>query len=125
MFCTVHESRTFEKRAESKVKQKVNIRGYPGISPGCFVHCQYRNQSVSTPYTYEKQSVSVTLPLEWPNLTTFDVWHQNEELAHSIELIKSTITHDRQVWTLRCIFMCSHEDGRGGIKYVKKHSEQK
>src|SRR6266850_2677001 len=55
-----YESRTSEKRTENKVKQKVNIRGYPGISPGRFVHCQYRNQSVSTLCTCEKQSVSVT-----------------------------------------------------------------
>src|SRR6267142_5373706 len=60
MFCTVRESRTSENRTENKVKQKVNIRGYPGISLGRFVHCQYRNQSVSTPCTREKQSVSVT-----------------------------------------------------------------
>src|SRR6267142_5864995 len=60
MFCTVRESRTSENRTENKVKQKVNIRGYPGISPGHFVHCQYRNQSVSTPCTREKQSVSIT-----------------------------------------------------------------
>src|SRR6267142_885013 len=60
MFCTAHESRTSEKRAESKVKQKVNIRGYPGISPGHFVHCQHRNQSVSIPCMREKQFVSVT-----------------------------------------------------------------
>src|SRR6267142_3587540 len=56
-----YESRTSEKRTENKVKQKVNIRGYPGISPGRFVHCQYRNQSVSTLCTCEKQSVSVTI----------------------------------------------------------------
>src|SRR6266850_1347614 len=61
ILCTVHESRTSVKRTENKVKQKrVNIRGYPRISPGRFVHCQYRNQSVSTPCMCEKQSVSVT-----------------------------------------------------------------
>jgi len=65
------------------------------------------------------------LPLEWPNLAAFDVWHWNEELAHSIELIKSTIAHSRQVWTLRRISVCSCEDSRGGTKYVKKHPEWK
>src|SRR6267142_2719319 len=61
ILCPVHESRTSVKRTENKVKQKrVNIRGYPRISPGRFVHCQYRNQSVSTPCMCEKQSVSVT-----------------------------------------------------------------
>ena len=65
------------------------------------------------------------LPLEWPNLAAFDVWHRNEELAHSIELIKSTIARGGQVWTLRHIFMCSCEDGREGTKYVKKHPEWK
>src|SRR6266850_2310536 len=59
------------------------------------------------------------LPLEWPNLAAFDVWRRNKELAHSIELIKSTITRGGQVWTLRRIFVCSREDGRGGTKYVK------
>src|SRR6266850_5088192 len=65
------------------------------------------------------------LPLEWPNLAAFDVWRRNEELAHSIELIKSTIACGGQVWTLRRIFVCSREDGGGGSKYVKKHSERK
>src|SRR6266850_3728252 len=65
------------------------------------------------------------LPLEWPNLAAFDVWRRNKELAHSIELIKSTIACGGQVWTLRCIFVCSREDGGGGTKYVKKHLEWK
>src|SRR6266850_7780583 len=65
------------------------------------------------------------LPLEWPNLAAVDVWCRNEELAHSIELIKSTIACGRQVWTLRCIFVCSHEDSGRGTKYVKKHPEWK
>jgi len=69
--------------------------------------------------------VNGILPLEWLNLAAFDVWHQNEELAHSIELIKSTIARGGQVWTLRHIFMCSCEDGRRGSKYVKKHLERK
>ena len=65
------------------------------------------------------------LPLEWPNLAAFDAWHRNEELAHSIELIKSTVTSSGQVWTLRRISMCSRENGRGWYKYVKKHPERK
>jgi hypothetical protein len=65
------------------------------------------------------------LPLEWLNLATFDVWCWNEELAHSIELIKSTIAFSGQVWTLRCIFMCSYENSGGWYKYVKKHLERK
>jgi hypothetical protein len=65
------------------------------------------------------------LPLEWPNLAAFDAWCQNEELAHSIELIKSTVASSRQVWTLRHIFVCSRENGGGQYKYVKKHPEQK
>src|SRR5882672_9561877 len=65
------------------------------------------------------------LPLEWLNLAAFDVWRWNEELAHSIELIKSTIVRGGQVWTLRRIFVCSCEDGGGGTKYVKKHLEWK
>jgi FAR1 DNA-binding domain len=65
------------------------------------------------------------LPLEWPKLAAFDAWHRNEELAHSIELIKSTIASSRQVWTLRRIFVCSRENGGGRYKYVKKHPEQK
>jgi len=69
--------------------------------------------------------VNGILPLEWPNLAAFDVWRWNEELAHSIELIKSTIARGGQVWTLRRIFVCSREDGGGGTKYVKKHPERK
>jgi len=58
-------------------------------------------------------------------LAAFDVWCWNKELAYSIELIKSTIVHGGQVWTLRHIFVCSHEDGGGGTKYVKKHLKWK
>jgi len=83
-----------------------------------------------TPGNYRRGSfhydrVNGILPLEWPNLAAFDVWRRNKELAHSIELIKSTIARGRQVWTLRRIFVCSREDGGGGTKYVKKHPEQK
>jgi FAR1 DNA-binding domain len=63
--------------------------------------------------------------LEWPNLAAFDAWRRNEELAHSIELIKSTVASGGQVWTLRRIFVCSHENGGGRYKYVKKHPERK
>jgi hypothetical protein len=69
--------------------------------------------------------VNGILPLEWPNLAAFDVWCQNEELAHSIELIKSTVASGGQVWTLRRIFVCSRENSGGQYKYVKKHLEQK
>jgi hypothetical protein len=70
--------------------------------------------------------VNGILPLEWPNLEAFDTWHWNKEFTHSIELIKSTINAcSSQVWTLRHIFVCSHEDSRGHSKYVKKHLEQK
>jgi len=83
-----------------------------------------------TPGNYRRGSfhynqVNGILPLEWLNLAAFDVWRRNEELAHSIELIKSTIACSGQVWTLRHIFVCSCEDGRGGTKYVKKHLEWK
>ena len=49
-----------------------------------------------TPAKYRRGSfdynrVNGILPLEWPNLEAFDTWRQNEELAHSIELIKSTV----------------------------------
>jgi hypothetical protein len=75
--------------------------------------------------SFHYDQVNGILPLEWLNLATFEIWCWNEELAHSIELIKSTITCSSQVWTLRCIFVCLHEDGGGGTKYVKKHLEQK
>ena len=76
--------------------------------------------------SFDYDQVNGILPLEWPNLEAFDMWRWNEELAHSIELIKSTINAcGSQVWTLRRIFMCSREDGRGHSKYVKKHLEQK
>jgi hypothetical protein len=65
------------------------------------------------------------LPLEWPNLAAFDAWRRNKELAHSIELIKSTVASSGQVWTLRRIFVCSRENGGGRYKYVKKHPEWK
>ena len=75
--------------------------------------------------SFHYDQVNGILPLEWPNLAAFETWHWNEELAHSIKLIKSMIVYSGQVWTLRHIFMCSHEDGGGGTKYVKKHLEQK
>ena len=41
--------------------------------------------------SFDYDQVNGILPLGWPNLEAFDTWCQNEELAHSIELIKSTI----------------------------------
>src|SRR6267142_486187 len=61
ILCIVYKSRTSVNEQRIGKNEKVNIRGYPGISPGHFIHCQYRNQSVSTPRTREKQSVSVTV----------------------------------------------------------------
>jgi hypothetical protein len=75
--------------------------------------------------SFNYNQVNGILPLEWPNLAAFDAWCQNEELAHSIELIKSTVASSGQVWTLRRISMCSHENGGGQYKYVKKHPERK
>jgi hypothetical protein len=65
------------------------------------------------------------LPLEWPNLAAFDAWHQREELAHSIELIRSTTSRGGQTWTLRRIFVCSREPPGGGSKYEKKFPNRK
>ena len=76
-------------------------------------------QDTETPVKYRRGSfnydqVNGILSLEWLNLEALDMWCWNEEFAHSIELIKSTINAcSSQVWTLRCLFVCLCEDGRG------------
>ena len=79
--CTVHEPRALQKcshqpldvsvqymsleplRSKSEEQGKIKSK-HKGLSPdkswGIFVQCQYRNQSVSTLCTREKQSISIT-----------------------------------------------------------------
>jgi hypothetical protein len=68
---------------------------------------------------FNHNRVSGHLPLEWPNIDAFQAWHRNKELAHSIELISSTTSHSGQAWTLRCIYVCTHEWLGGESHYEK------
>jgi hypothetical protein len=68
---------------------------------------------------FNYDQASSHLPLEWPNIDAFQAWHQNEELAHSIELISSTTSHGGQAWTLRHVYICVREWSGGESCYEK------
>ena len=63
--------------------------------------------------------------MEWSRPAKFEVWCQEEELAYSIELIASSTMHGRGqvLWTLKHVYMCSHQLSGGRSKYQKKHPD--
>jgi len=65
-------------------------------------------------------------PMEWSGPAEFEAWRQEEELAYSIELIASSTVHSggRALWTLKRVYVCSHQLSRGRSKYQKKHPDQ-
>jgi hypothetical protein len=64
-------------------------------------------------------------PMEWPSIADFHVWHEAEQLAHSIKLIRSTIvTPNGPIWTERCTFMCSRALSGSQYNYEQKHEQQ-
>jgi len=59
-------------------------------------------------------------PLEWSDLTTFNAWHQEEELCYSIELITSRVRSRGTLWTQNWLYVCSCQLSRGWKEYEKK-----
>jgi hypothetical protein len=62
--------------------------------------------------------------LEWANYTEFEMWHQVEELASSIEFIVSTSQNNGILWSQWKLFICRHQDSEGGREYEKKYPER-
>jgi hypothetical protein len=62
-------------------------------------------------FNYDQEHSIFTL--EWANLTTFDMWHWEEELCYSIELVASTVKPGGPLWTQYWLYICSHQLSRG------------
>jgi len=58
---------------------------------------------------------------EWANLAKFETWRHVEKRASSIELVASTTWADRKLWSWWQLFVCGHQDSRGGRTYQKKN----
>ncbi len=58
--------------------------------------------------------------MEWASPSEFEVWHQEEELTYSIELIPSNTVHGGRLWTLKQTYVCSCQLSRGPSNYQKK-----
>jgi hypothetical protein len=69
-------------------------------------------------FLYDKEQGDYTH--EWSSQAKFDKWHQDEELAYSIELIASTIVSGNSLWTEKHHYMCSCGHSGGASKYQKK-----
>jgi hypothetical protein len=65
--------------------------------------------------------------LEWDNLANFEAWHQEEELAHIIEIISSSTYHSgpTSLWLRHCMFVCGRQYPRGKSKYQRKNPKCK
>jgi hypothetical protein len=61
--------------------------------------------------------------IEWAGPAEFEVWHWEEELAYSIELIASKTVHRGGLWTLKRVYVYSHQLSGGRSKYQKKHPD--
>ena len=62
--------------------------------------------------------------LEWANLAEFEMWHQVEECASSIELIASSTQTGVNYSQSQC-FVCRRQYSGGQRKYQKKHPSRK
>ena len=60
--------------------------------------------------------------LQWENLSFFHMWHREEELAHSIELIASSTVSGGRLWLQKCVYVCTCQLSGGSNKYNKKFS---
>ena len=58
--------------------------------------------------------------IKWAGPAEFEAWRREEELAYSIELITSSTLHGGNLWTLKRIYVCSHQLSGGQSKYQKK-----
>ena len=59
-------------------------------------------------------------PLEWEDLSSFHIWHWEEEHAHSIELIASSTVSGGWLWLQKRIYVCACQLSGGPNKYQKK-----
>jgi len=64
--------------------------------------------------------------LEWDDLANFEAWRREEELAYTIEIIRSSTYRGgpTSLWTKRRVLLCGREHPGGKSKYVKKYPEQ-
>ena len=60
--------------------------------------------------------------LQWEDLSSFHMWHWEEELAHSIELITSSTVSGGHLWLQKCVYVCVRQLSSGSNKYNKKFS---
>ena len=60
--------------------------------------------------------------LQWEDLSSFHAWCQEEELAHSIELIASLTVSGGHLWLQKHIYVCACQLSGGPNKYNKKFS---
>jgi hypothetical protein len=73
-------------------------------------------------FNYDKENGAY--PHKWSSLADFDDWHQDEEIAYSIELISSKIMRGNTLWTEKRYYVCSHGHSGGASKYQKKYPER-
>jgi hypothetical protein len=64
-------------------------------------------------------------PHEWCNIAEFDAWRRQEELAYSIDLIASRVARGNKLWTLRRLYVCSHQLSGGKKTQQKKCPDRK
>jgi hypothetical protein len=76
-------------------------------------------------YIYDKKNGKFLM--EWPTIADFHAWREAEQLAHSIELIRSTaVIPNGPIWMERHTFVCSRAlSGGGQYKYEPKYERQR
>jgi hypothetical protein len=62
--------------------------------------------------------------LKWANLAEFDMWCQMEESTCSIQFIASTSQKGGIHSGQKKIYVCSHQNSRGGTTYEKKYPKR-
>src|SRR6201999_389073 len=62
--------------------------------------------------------------MEWPGLTAFDKWRQQEAAAYGIEIISSSTWSGPGLWKERRLYVCSRALSGGQSKYTPKHLER-
>ena len=107
----------------------LNVVPEPTCQPRGAVDSRAENPATSTrrgSFTYDRESGK--WPYEWATIAEFDIWHRQEELAYSIELIGSTVTKPPKegpnLWKQKPLFVCSRQWSGGKSKYLKKHPDR-
>src|SRR6266849_2776444 len=84
--------------------------------------------SADTPATSRKvgsllhDQESEIYPMQWEDLSAFHAWRQEEELAHSIELIASSSVSGGRLWLQKRVYVCACQLSGGASKYKKKYN---